>query len=114
MVKMTYASVGVAWIGRHWAWPPQYRRLREKGMFIPFWVVGCFGGDAVFCRVLLVFGEGVRGVEFLCECVRYGCLPFFWVVWLGSCFSGMRFMCGQESLMFVCGGVQTVGWWSFG
>ena len=71
MVRMTCVSVGATWSGKHWSWPP-----RKLGVLVSFWVASCFGGDAVFCRVLLVFGGVVHGVESLFRGVRYICLAF--------------------------------------
>ena len=53
LVRVTCVSVGATCGGKHWTWPH-----RELWLLIPFWVVGCLGGNAVFCRVLLVFGGG--------------------------------------------------------
>ena len=61
--------------------------------------MGFSGCNVVFCRVLLVFGGGFRGIKFLFVDVSVF-VWFFLVPCLGSCFLSLWFMCGQRSLEF--------------
>ena len=71
MDSFVWGDLGAACGRKHWSWLPC-----NLGVLISFWVVGCSGGDAVFFRVLLVFGGGVCGVESLFGGIRYICLAF--------------------------------------